>query len=84
MGLEVANPELSRLLYRLTGVAEPDSVEAIYRRIAEIFRDEALVTFLFPRVEVAIVHRRVGGLSSPWRADPMQFMEELWLEGKKR
>ncbi len=78
-----ANPELSGLLYQLTRVAEPDSVDAIYRRVAEIFRDEAPVTFLFPRVEVAIVHRRVGGLSSPWRADPMQFMEDLWLEDER-
>lgn len=30
--------------------------------------------------DAEIVHRRVKGLSAPWRTDPLLFTEEMWLE----
>ncbi len=38
------------------------------------------ITFLGPRVNVVFAHRRLKGLRSPWRVDPVLHMEELWLE----
>ncbi len=29
------------------------------------------------------IHRRIRGLSSPWRADPVMFMEDLWIDNEK-
>ena len=51
--------------------------------LANIVRADAPVTFLCPKVDLELVHRRVRGLSSPWRAEPLQFMEELWLEDER-
>ena len=46
----------------------------------EIFREDLPVTFLFQRVRTIFAHRRIKGLSSPWQADPLWYMEYLWLE----
>ena len=46
------------------------------------FRADAPVTLLFPKVDFDFVHRRIRELNSPWRADPVEFMEYLWLEDR--
>ena len=45
-----------------------------------IFQAELPFTYLVLDVETYVAHRRIKGLSSPWRADPVWFMEHLWLE----
>jgi len=63
---------------------DPDAADHIYRQLSEIFRTDLPFTFLFPAVGTHVVHRRIQGLSSPWRGDVVQFMEELWLEEEDR
>lgn len=58
----------------------PDMRDDIYVRLASVFRQEVPVTFLFPDVGTWVAHRRVRGLSSPWRVDPLRHMDELWIE----
>jgi hypothetical protein len=41
------------------------------------------MTALFPHYEMHVVHRRVRGLSTPFRASPDTYMEELWVEEAK-
>ena len=41
------------------------------------------MTFVCPLVETTIAHRRVRGLSSPYRTEPVQHMEDLWLEDQR-
>lgn len=60
----------------------PAEVDSLYRATWPILRREVPVTFLYPRAVAVVAHRRVRGLRSPYRADPMQFMEELWIEDR--
>ena len=44
---------------------------------------DAINRVLFPRVVTHFVHRRIRGLSSPYRTDPVWYMEELWIEDER-
>ncbi len=72
--------ELVTLVDQMDRSLDPETEDRIYRKLAEIFRADMPVTFLFPNVRTTLAHRRLRGLSSPWRADPVVFMEHLWLE----
>ena len=45
-----------------------------------IFGTELPITFLYPEAATYVAHRRLRGLGSPFRADLVSHMEELWLE----
>jgi peptide/nickel transport system substrate-binding protein len=77
------NAKVVELIHRLSLTSDPDAVDNIYQRLSEIFRKDMPVTFLYPSVGFYFVHRRLQGLSSPWRADPVGNMEELWIEEEK-
>ncbi len=74
------NAEVITLIGRAMMTAEPDEMDRIYRELMEIFRRDMPVTFLHPVVRTFFAHRRLRGLSTPFRADPLRFMEHLWLE----
>ena len=74
------NAEVITLIGRAMLTAEPDEMDSIYRELMEIFRRDVPVTFLHPVVRTFFAHRRLRGLSTPFRADPLRFMEHLWLE----
>ncbi|MGH7411979.1 MAG: ABC transporter substrate-binding protein, partial [Candidatus Methylomirabilis sp.] len=77
------NSAVFALFQRAKDTADPDAEDRIYRELANIVRADAPVTFLCPKVDLELVHRRVQGLSSPWRAEPLEFMEHLWLEDER-
>ena len=77
------NPELYPLIDQVAGAVDPDDVDRIYRQIAEILIEDQPVTFLMPRVLSFIAHRRLRGLSNPFRALPARHMEDLWIEEEK-
>ena len=68
------------LVERAAGTADPEARDRIYSRLAGILQADMPMTFLSPRVNVVFAHRRLHGLSSPWRVDPVWYMEDLWLE----
>ncbi len=74
------NAELVEVLERARMTADPEAKDRVYREFTRIFRAEWPATFLSPTVGTVFAHRRIKGLSSPWRADPVWFMEDLWLE----
>jgi peptide/nickel transport system substrate-binding protein len=78
--LGYSNVEVIKLIDRLVTTAAPNAADDIYQQLSEIFLTDLPVTFLFPAGATCIVHRRVKGLISPWRADPVAHMEHLWLE----
>ena len=39
------------------------------------------VTFLYTSAGTSVAHRRLRGLSSPRRIDPVAHMDELWVDG---
>ncbi len=76
------NPEVTTLIKELRVTFNPDEEDRIYRALWPILQADLPVTFLYPEVNTTVVHRRVRGLSSPWRADPVRYMEDLWLEDR--
>ena len=74
------NARMMELIDRAVETAHPDVQDGIYREIAEILRADQPVTFLHWFVVPTVAHRRIQGLSSPFRADPVMFMEDLWIE----
>ncbi len=84
LGAGYRNARVVELIDRAALTGDPDATERIYRELTEIWRAEMPVTVFFPRVEATFVHRRLQGLSSPWRANPTWHMAELWLEDEAR
>jgi peptide/nickel transport system substrate-binding protein len=78
--LAYENPRMTALIERATETADPEKLDEVYLEIAEILRADQPVTFLHWLVFTTVAHRRLQGLSSPWKADPVMFMEELWIE----
>jgi len=74
------NEQLVRLLEAVLVEMDPDAQDLIYGKINEILRLDMPVTFLFPWVETFAAHRRIRGLSTPHPANPLGYMDELWLE----
>ena len=58
----------------------PDEYDQIYRELWPMFQADMPATFLFHANLASVVDRRIRGLSTPWRADPVQYMEDLWLD----
>ena len=75
------NPELVRLLREAVDMgADPEVEDRIYRELWDIFRADLPITFIRTQIGHVVAHRRIRGLSSPWRAEPNMNMEDLWLE----
>jgi peptide/nickel transport system substrate-binding protein len=74
------NPEAFEVIDRLEATADPEEVDALYRRLTEIYRADPPFTRLIPYTRDWFVHRRIRGLSTPFRAEPDTYMEELWVE----
>jgi len=74
------NPEVSRLLWAVKETSDQDVIDSIYRELAPLVLADFPITFLFPQTDAVVAHRRVRGLESPYRADPMRYMERLWIE----
>ena len=64
--------------------ADPDVLDAVYRELMAIFREDAPVTFLFPQTQSYFVNKRIRGLDGRYWPDPVQHMEHLWIEGEHR
>ena len=52
----------------------------IFRDLMSIFREDLPLTYLVLNVETYVAHRRVKGLSTPFRANPLWSVEHLWIE----
>ena len=78
-----ANPTVADLLEKAQATMNPDEIDRIYRELWRIFQAELPATFLFPLVYTTVAHRRVRGLSTPYRAQPFHFIEHLWLEDER-
>ena len=74
------NPVLVKLLRKLEFTIDPEAQDRVYRELGEILSTDMPVTFLFPWPETFAAHRRLQGLSSPYRPNPIAYMEELWIE----
>ncbi len=73
------NPEAFAVIDSLQVTANPGEVDRLYRRLTEIFRADMPVTRLIPWSTAWFVHRRIQGMSTPFRAEPDTYMETLWV-----
>lgn len=78
------NSRVAALLDSAFAAFDPREVDRLYSELMPIFQAEQPVTFLYPLVRTTVAHRRVHGLSSPYRDDPLWFAGELWLEDGRR
>lgn len=62
---------------------DPDAQDAIYRALWPSLQDDVPITLLYPLAGVFVAHRRVRGLRSPFRSDPVMHAEELWLDDSR-
>jgi glutathione transport system substrate-binding protein len=90
MGLEVImgensaigfhNPRATELVNAALKASDLESLAVIYQELAPIVQQEQPFTFLTFGVETYVVHRRIKGLSSPFRASPAWIAGSLWIE----
>ena len=74
------NSVVSGLLQEAGEATNPDRKDAIYRELMATFRADMPLTFLHPQVYTYVAHRRIRGLSTPFRGDPIRYLEYLWIE----
>lgn len=75
-----ANSRVSALIREAQLTADPNDLDRVYRALMPIFQADVPVTFLFPRVFATVAARKLSGLRSPYGADMVYHMEELWLD----
>jgi len=78
------NSEMTRLLNIAKDTIDLDKLDRIYQEIMPIFAEDMPITLLLPDVFTSVAHRRIKGLSSLNRVDPVLHMEHLWLEDEKK
>ena len=76
------NSKVSELLNRARATMDPVEIDRIYRQLWSVFQQDVPATFFYPTVYVTVASPRIRGLSSPYRADPVWSMEDLWLEDR--
>jgi peptide/nickel transport system substrate-binding protein len=74
------NRRMTDLVEQAVTASDPDTRDRLYREMTEIYRADLPFLALFPYVTMNATHRRVQGLSSPWRIQAPEIMEDLWLE----
>ncbi len=74
------NDDVYALLDILQVEQNPAVIDSLYRELWPHFQEDIPVTFLGPRVNLFVSDRRLRGLSSPHRGDPIWYMEDLWWE----
>ena len=77
------DPRVDELLTELETALDPDVSDSLYTELSAVLIEDMPMTALFPDYEMHVVHRRIAGLSSPFRSVPLRHMEELWLEGSE-
>lgn len=77
------NLRLAKLFDAIRKTWNPGSIDAMYREIALIIREDQPAMFLHPGVPITIAHRRLKGLDNTWHKDPYMNMADLWLEEER-
>ncbi len=74
------NPHVIELVNDALEATTPERLDTIYQELAPIIQEEQPVTFLTFGTEMYVAHRRVKGLSSPFRVNPIWSASHLWIE----
>lgn len=76
------DPEVAALLAALRTAVDPEEQDRLMRELMPLIARDVPITFFAPNVQHFATHRRVRGLSSPYRADPLAHAEHVWLESR--
>jgi ABC-type transport system substrate-binding protein len=74
------NEAYKSLVRQARASPNPAVQDSLIRAAWPFLFEDVPVVFLHPMAAQIYVHRRIRGLSSPWRADPSRYMDELWIE----
>jgi peptide/nickel transport system substrate-binding protein len=74
------NPRMIQLLHEYKNTVDTSEVNRIFGEIMPIMAQDMPMTFLFPHIHTCVAQKRIKGLSSPFRAQPIWAMEHLWIE----
>lgn len=74
-----ASRRIRALLQEAREAMDPVEQDRVLRESWPVFQAQLPVLFLSPLVRTTIAHRRVQGLSTPYRVDPVVHMEEIRL-----
>jgi len=77
------NPRVLQLLKENQIIADPEEVNRILGEIQPLMAQDLPLTFLFLNIHSCVVHERIKGLISPYRALLPMHMEHLWIEEEK-
>ncbi len=76
------NPTLVKGFERMLEESDPDRIDEIYQELATFYMRNLPYTFLTAGSETFVAHRRLRGLSTPFRANVIWSLPHLWLEEK--
>jgi len=76
------NAAVASLLAAARATVDLSARDSLYALAAPLVLQDAPITFLYPTVQTYVVTRNLQGLVEPYRADPMQFLQDLWLENR--
>jgi hypothetical protein len=68
------------LIDRIETTLDRDEGAHLKAELTEVLGADVPAIFLYPAVWSFVADRRVQGLSSPWRADPVRWANRLWIE----
>lgn len=77
-----ADPEAAELVRALEEAVSPEEVDRAYARLGALLRRDLPFTVLYPQIWYTAVSRRLQGMKSPWRADPVRYMDDYALAGE--
>jgi peptide/nickel transport system substrate-binding protein len=74
------NPTVAELLEAIVETGNPRGKDSLFKSLWPIFQQDVPLTILYPVTSTHVVERRIRGLISPFRGDPVWYMEDLWLD----
>ncbi len=77
------NPEVIRLTSRLATLTDPREIDAVFAQLQPHFLRDVPYTYLTLAVETYVAHRKVKGLSTPFRASVYWDVEHLWIDDER-
>lgn len=77
------NPRVIQLLQDYKKTVDPEEINRIISEIMPLMAQDLPLTYLFLHIHTCVAHKRIKGLSSPYRAQPVWSMEHLWIEEEK-
>ena len=74
------NKKLDSLFNLIENTGDKVEIDRLYKILMPIFERDIPITFIAPQVQTHIVKSNVQGLSNLFKADPVWFLESLWIE----